>query len=95
MEKLAIAQANVLKFLKKGFKNKIVEIKGKTPFSKLMIYTFLLIPEQTLSECYNELLDKKKIFEMEKNNSKVTKKQESLYVTEKLLTFFNSRENGK
>ena len=95
MGKLVMTQTNILKFLKKGFKNKIVEIKGKTPFSKLMIYTFLLIPEQTLSECYNELLDKKKIVEISKRNSKVSKKQQSFYVAQKSLTFFNSLENGK
>lgn len=91
MEKQAMTLTNVLKYLKKGFKNKIVEIKKKAPFSKLMICTFLLIPEPILSNRFNKLLDEKKIFEMRKYYSKVSENQQS----EKLLTFFNSLENGK
>lgn len=95
MEKLAITQTNVLKFLKKGFKNKIVEIQGKTPFSKLMIWTFLFIHEPLLSSSFIGLLNKKKIVEIRKHNSKISKNQQSFYVTQKSLTFFNNLENGK
>lgn len=94
MEKLAMTQTNVLKFLKKGFKNKNVEIKGKAPFSKLMIWTFLFIHEPLLSNSFIELLDKKKIVEIRKHNSKVSKNQQSFNITQKSLTFFNSLENG-
>lgn len=84
-----------LKFLKKGFKNKIAEIKGKAPFSKLLICIFLFIPAQTLSKCIKDYLDKKKVFEIRKQNSKGLKNPESSDLTKKILNFFNDSENGK
>jgi hypothetical protein len=84
-----------LKFLNKSIQNIIAEIKRKAPFSKLMIFILLFIPAQTLSECIKDYLDKKKIFEIRKQNSKSSKKQESFDLTEKLLNFFNDSKNGK
>jgi len=84
-----------LKFLNKSIKNIISEIKRKSSFSKLMICIFLFIPAQTLSECIKEFLDKKKVFEIRKQNFKGSKQQESFHKTEKLLNFFNDSENGK
>jgi len=40
-------------------------------------------------------LDKKKVFEIRKQNFKGSKQQESFHKTEKLLNFFNDSENGK
>ena len=95
MQKQVITQTNILESLKKGFKNIIAEIKRKSSFSKLMICIFLLITAQTLSECIKEFLDKKKGFEISKQNSKGLKKPESSDLTKKILNFFNDSENGK
>lgn len=95
MKKQVITEESILKFLKRGFKNKIVEIMEFAPLSKQMIGCYLFIPEHYLSEYLNELLEEKKIFEIGLHYCKVSKTQQPIYGSEELLTFFNSFENGK
>ena len=95
MQKQSITQTNILKSLNKSIKNIFAEIKRKSPFSKLIICIFLFIPAHTLSQCIKDYLDKKKVFEIRKQNSKGSKQQESPDLTEKLFNFFKDSKNGK
>lgn len=99
MQKQVITQASILKFLKKGFKNKIIAMIDKAPLSKQMTEALLLNPKlnvrEYFNEYFNELLEEKKIFEIGKHYCLVSKTEQPFYGTEKLATFFNSLKNGK